>query len=247
MVLSVDLKGEHGISVINDDPTRTREILVSSLIIGEPAAWYSLRGNSILYAFAKRIIDIVGSILLLVITSPVLLISAVLIKLTSPGPVIFKQKRAGLMGRPFVMYKLRTMVDGMEDTTSIANGYPSGVNGAVFKLKDDPRITPVGKVLRKLSIDELPQLVNVLKGQMSLVGPRPLPLDQIRFDTIQERARLTVKPGLTGLWQVSGRSDIPYDEWIELDYYYVVNRSLWLDLIIILKTIPAVLSCRGAY
>ena len=115
------------------------------------------------------------------------------------------------------------------------------------KLKNDPRVTFLGRFLRTTSMDELPQIINVLRGHMSLVGPRPLPLDEVRFDTFAERARLTVKPGMTGLWQVSGRADIPYDEWLELDLYYVQNRSLALDLLILLRTIPAVLSCRGAY
>ncbi len=206
----------------------------------------ALKGDSLLYAFLKRVIDLGLGVILFVVFLPVMVIVGIMIKLDSSGPIIFRQKRAGYMGKPFVMYKFRTMVENVKNEEEIFNN-PAGKNGAVFKLKDDPRITPIGRILRKLSIDELPQLVNIIKGEMSLVGPRPLPLNQVRFDTLPERVRLMVKPGLTGLWQVSGRADIPYEEWIELDYYYVLNRSLWFDLMILLKTIPAVLSCKGAY
>ncbi len=198
------------------------------------------------YSVAKRIMDIVLSITLVILTAPIMLIAAIAIKLTSPGRIIFRQKRAGRYGKIFTMLKFRTMVDNVDNEDDILN-HPDGQNGPVFKLKDDPRITKIGKILRRTSIDELPQLINVLKGDMSIIGPRPLPLNQVRFDTLAERARLSVKPGITGLWQVSGRADLPYEEWIQLDLYYVAHRSLRLDLWILLKTIPAVLSGRGAY
>jgi lipopolysaccharide/colanic/teichoic acid biosynthesis glycosyltransferase len=197
------------------------------------------------YLIAKRILDIVLAGLALLLSLPILIVAGLAIVLTSRGPMIFRQRRAGLMGRTFMMYKLRTMRAGQ--TKDIYYGTQEGRNGPAFKLKNDPRVTAVGRFLRRTSIDELPQLVNVLLGQMSLVGPRPLPLDQVRVDSIEERSRLTVKPGLTGLWQISGRADVPYEAWIEMDLYYVQHQSLWFDLQILLKTIPAVFSCRGAY
>jgi lipopolysaccharide/colanic/teichoic acid biosynthesis glycosyltransferase len=175
-----------------------------------------------------------------------MVISAVLIKLTSRGPIFFSQKRAGKMGKPFTMHKFRTMKIACDDDV-YPKEFIGGWNGPVFKDRNDPRITWVGKWLRKMSIDELPQLINVIRGEMSLVGPRPLPLDQVRFDSVEEKSRLTVKPGITGLWQVSGRSDIPYDEWLEMDLYYIQHQSLWLDVQLLLQTIPAVLSGKGAY
>jgi len=199
------------------------------------------------YVIAKRIIDIVGALVLGVLTGPLIAIAALAIKLTSRRRrVIFTQQRAGRLGRPFTMYKLRSMV-AQTPHESIIFRNANGRNVPALKLKDDPRITTVGRFLRRTSIDELPQLINVIRGHMSLVGPRPLPLDEVRLDTLPERARLSIKPGLTGLWQVSGRADVPYDEWVELDLYYVMHRSIWLDLQILLRTIPAVITCRGAY
>ncbi len=197
------------------------------------------------YRICKRIFDVVLASVAFLVSLPILLIAGLAIRLTSRGPVIFKQKRAGLMGKTFTMYKLRTMKAGQ--TGDVYYGPQEGRNGPAFKLKNDPRITWVGRFLRRTSIDELPQLMNVIMGQMSLVGPRPLPLDQVRVDSVEERSRLTVKPGITGLWQVSGRADVPYEAWIEMDLYYVQHQSLWLDAQILFKTIPAVLSCRGAY
>jgi len=197
------------------------------------------------YQVIKRILDVSLSIFLLILSLPILIVAGIAIKITSKGPVIFKQRRAGLCGRPFTMYKLRTMVRDMDDEMILFRQGQG--NSPVFKLKDDPRITRVGRFLRRTSIDELPQLVNVILGDMSLVGPRPLPLDQVRLTNLEERSRLSVKPGLTGLWQVSGRADVPYTEWLAMDFYYIQHRDLWLDFLILLKTVPAVLSCKGAY
>ncbi len=209
------------------------------------------RGTSALrvqaYEAAKRVIDVVLAGLLLVLTAPILLVSIVLVKLSSRGPILFRQLRAGRGGRPFTMYKLRTMYSGASDDKELFRDLNELQNAPVFKIRRDPRITTVGRYLRRSSIDELPQLVNVLRGEMSLVGPRPLPLDEIRSLDWGERLRLSVRPGLTCLWQIAGRSEIPYGEWMQLDGYYVQNRELSLDLKIILKTIPAVLSGRGAY
>ncbi len=213
-----------------------------------PAGWthvYS-RPQSKARARMSRAADLAGSVVLLALTLPVIIVAAIAVKLTSRGPIIFKQHRSGLLGRPFTMYKLRSMrKDAHEEKLEFLRA--EGLNGPTFKLKRDPRVTRVGAFLRKTSIDELPQLVNVLLGHMTLVGPRPLPLHQIRLDRFSERSRLSVKPGITGLWQISGRADIPYDEWIELDLYYVQHQSLTLDFHILMRTIPAVISGRGAY
>jgi lipopolysaccharide/colanic/teichoic acid biosynthesis glycosyltransferase len=169
-----------------------------------------------------------------------------LILLTSPGPVLFTQKRVGLHKRDFLVYKFRTMVVGAEKRQKEIE-HLNEVSGPVFKIKNDPRITTVGKFLRKTSIDELPQLINVLKGDMSLVGPRPLPIrDYAGFSEDWQRRRFSVRPGITCLWQVSGRSQISFDKWMELDLQYIDKWSLWLDLQILLRTIPAVLKGEGA-
>jgi len=203
--------------------------------------WPASTWNEVL----RRTIDVAGSIVLLLLTLPVMAAAILAIRLTSRGPAVFRQVRAGRYGQPFVMYKLRTMRHNAPHLRLAEQD--EGRNGPAFKLRNDPRVTHIGRLLRRTSIDELPQLLNVLRGEMSLVGPRPLPLHQVRLGTLSERARISVKPGLTGLWQVSGRADIPYDEWVELDLYYVQHRSIRLDLQILLKTIPAVLTCRGAY
>jgi lipopolysaccharide/colanic/teichoic acid biosynthesis glycosyltransferase len=173
--------------------------------------------------------------------------AALLIRLSSPGPVLFRQQRAGLNGQPFTMLKFRTMVTNAEQLKQELAAL-NEMSGPVFKVTNDPRITPIGRFLRKWSIDELPQLLNVLRGEMSLVGPRPLPVDEVRrFDDPAHRRRLSVKPGLTCLWQVSGRNDVKdFKEWVRLDLEYIDNWSLWLDLKILLRTIPAVFAGTGA-
>src|SRR5579884_1818186 len=196
--------------------------------------------------FIKRTLDILISSLSLILLSPILLITAVLIKLTSPGPVIFRQERIGLNKRRFWMYKFRTMVPDAEKRLAELEKF-NEVSGPVFKIRNDPRITPIGKFLRATSIDELPQLFNVLKGDMSLVGPRPLPLRDYRgFSEDWHRRRFSVRPGITCLWQVNGRSSIPFEKWMELDMQYIDEWSLWLDLKILAGTIPAVLKGSGA-
>jgi len=197
----------------------------------------------------KRILDFSLSALLLVGIAPVLLLAAILIKLTSPGPVFFVQKRVGLGKRTFSIYKFRTMVANAEAKQGEIE-HLNEVSGPVFKIKKDPRITPIGRFLRKTSVDELPQLFNVLSGDMSLVGPRPLPLrDYALFAEAGEdwqRCRFSVRPGITCLWQVNGRSSLPFHRWMELDLQYVRTWSLWLDLQILARTIPAVLRGSGA-
>jgi len=194
----------------------------------------------------KRAIDLVGASVALVLFAPVMLAAAVAIKLSSPGPVIFAQERCGLNKRRFKMYKFRTMVVDAERLQMRLESQ-NEMEGPVFKIKDDPRLTRVGRILRKTSIDEMPQLLNVLRGEMSLVGPRPLPLrDLYRFTRPMDTRRFSVRPGLTGLWQVSGRSDLPYAEWIRLDLAYIDQWSLKLDLHILMRTFPAVLKGSGA-
>ena len=196
--------------------------------------------------FLKRTIDVVGSALGIIILSPLLLMIAILIRLTSPGPVFYIQKRSGLNGRRFILYKFRSMYKGAHQRLAeLADR--NEVSGPIFKIKNDPRITYVGKILRKFSLDELPQLFNVLRGQMSLVGPRPpLPKEVNQYEPWQRR-RLSMRPGITCLWQISGRNKISFDAWMKLDLEYIDSWSLWLDIKILFKTIPAVLFARGAY
>ena len=198
------------------------------------------------YRIAKRALDVVGGGLLLVLLAPVMLISAALIKLTTRGPVFFIQERVGLDGQTFRMVKFRTMHRGAEDDRRFLC-HRNEQAGPVFKIAEDPRLTFVGRQLRRTSIDELPQLLNVLRGEMSLVGPRPLWVREAEQVVGEARRRTTVKPGLTCLWQVSGRSELPYRDWVALDLLYIRHRGILLDLMILLQTVPAVLSCRGAY
>ena len=194
----------------------------------------------------KRMMDLVGATAGLVVAAPVLAVAAVAIKLADGGPVLYVQARHGQYRRPFRMYKLRTMVDGADSLQESLENL-NEASGPVFKIRDDPRITRFGRFLRRMSIDELPQLLNVLRGDMSLVGPRPLPLrDVARFTEAALVRRFSVRPGLTGLWQVSGRSDVPFKRWIEMYLEYIDRWSLALDGKIILKTLPAVLNGTGA-
>jgi exopolysaccharide biosynthesis polyprenyl glycosylphosphotransferase len=197
-------------------------------------------------AASKRLIDILVSALLLVFLSPLLFIITISIKLFSHGPAFFIQDRIGLNKRLFRLYKFRTMVEDAEPKQAMLESF-NELEGPAFKIKDDPRITKIGKFLRKTSLDELPQLMNVLKGDMSLVGPRPLPVrDYNGFKLDWHRRRFCVLPGITCLWQVNGRNDIPFDRWMELDLQYIDQWNLLLDLRILLKTIPAVLKKSGA-
>jgi exopolysaccharide biosynthesis polyprenyl glycosylphosphotransferase len=193
----------------------------------------------------KRIIDIFVSSCVLLLLSPVLAVVALLIKLGSPGPILFRQERVGLCGRPFHMLKFRSMVVDAEARQRHLM-HRNEQAGPVFKIKDDPRVTRVGRVLRRFSIDELPQFINVLRGEMAIVGPRPpLPSEVAKYELWQRR-RLSVRPGLTCLWQVSGRNNISFEEWMYLDMRYIDHWSLIEDLKLILKTVPVVVSGRGA-
>lgn len=198
------------------------------------------------YSFVKRAFDFGASLVGLVCLSPVLLATAVAIKLESEGPVIFSQDRVGLNGKKFKMYKLRSMVSNAEDLKEKLLEQ-NEMSGPMFKMKDDPRITKVGKFIRKTSIDELPQLINVLKGDMSLVGPRPsLPKEVKQFEPWMYE-RLQVKPGLTCYWQVSGRNNIDFEDWMKLDVKYVRERSLLGDLKLVFKTFFVLFGDKNAH
>jgi lipopolysaccharide/colanic/teichoic acid biosynthesis glycosyltransferase len=190
-------------------------------------------------------LDPICAALLLLLLWPVLLIVAAAIWCTMSRPILFSQERAGLHGRPFRMLKFRTMRIGAESEQSELREQ-NQLTGPVFKLREDPRVTPLGRFLRRTSLDELPQLFNVLNGSMSLVGPRPLPLSEQAAIHGWQRRRLTMKPGLTCLWQVSGRSDVDFVDWMLLDLKYIEDWNLWLDLVVLLKTLPVVLCGRGA-
>ena len=194
----------------------------------------------------KRAVDLVGAVLCLMLLSPFMLVIAAAVKLTSRGPVIFRQKRAGLGGKPFVIYKFRTMVAEASEAGNEALRRFNEQDGPVFKMRNDPRLTPLGKLLRRSSLDELPQLWNVVRGEMSLVGPRPLEWGEAMACDAWEQRRLEVTPGITCIWQISGRSNLTFAQWIRMDLEYIRRRSLLLDAWILLKTIPAVLSRRGA-
>ncbi len=195
----------------------------------------------------KRGCDLLIAALAMMILSPILILVSVLIKLDSNGPVFFKQDRVGLDGALFSMWKFRSMTSDAEVARTHLEAQNEMQNGVLFKMKKDPRITRVGRFIRKASIDELPQLLNVLKGDMSLVGPRPpLPSEVDEYGRF-DHARLSVLPGITCLWQVQGRSDIPFEQQVKLDVEYIETQSIKLDLILLLKTIPAVLTARGAY
>ncbi len=203
------------------------------------------REQMLLQLLLKRLVDVVVAAIALLVLAAGMGVVAVLIKLTSPGPVLFAQDRVGMNQRRFRLYKFRSMVADADEKKS-ALAHLNEVDGPVFKIENDPRITPIGRFIRRTSIDELPQLFNVLRGEMSLVGPRPpLPDEVVRYEWLF-RKRLSVKPGITCVWQVSGRNHITFERWMQMDHDYIENWSLWLDLKILLKTIPAVFLGRGA-
>ncbi|HZA84267.1 MAG TPA: sugar transferase [Actinomycetes bacterium] len=197
-------------------------------------------------AAAKRACDVALSALGLLALLPLFAVVALAVKATSPGPVVFRQERTGLRGRPFTLLKFRTMVAGADQLLEGLRAR-NEADGPLFKLRQDPRVTRVGAVLRRYSIDELPQLWNVLKGEMSLVGPRPPLADEVALYEEWQLDRLEVRPGITGLWQVSGRSELSFEDYVRLDLFYVENWSVAYDLFILSKTIPLLVSTRGAY
>ncbi len=203
------------------------------------------KNNSMVYSFFKRVLDIIGSVFGIVLFSPIALIVMILIKLESKGPVIFVQERVGKNKKKFNMYKFRSMVINAEELKENLKE-KNEMSGPMFKMKEDPRITKIGSFIRKTSIDELPQLFNVLKGEMSLVGPRPsLPNEVKEFESWMEE-RLDVKPGLTCYWQVSGRNNIDFEEWMKLDIKYVRDRGMFLYLKLIIKTVFVLFGDKNA-
>jgi exopolysaccharide biosynthesis polyprenyl glycosylphosphotransferase len=228
----------------------TMEILIDRAVFvpGESVPLFTLRPpvfEGIQYV-AKRTFDLLLSSLALVFLSPLLLVIAIAVKLSSPGPVIYRSIRPGMAGRPFRCFKFRTMREHADQVQHDLEALNES-NGALFKIRNDPRMTAVGRTLRRYSLDELPQLVNVVRGEMSLVGPRPLPMRD--FERLEDwhKKRYLVLPGITGLWQVSGRSELDFDDLVRLDFLYLERWSMLLDLSILIKTIPAVLTRRGAY
>jgi exopolysaccharide biosynthesis polyprenyl glycosylphosphotransferase len=244
----VDQCHQRGVSV-HIAPS-TMEILFkrAEFVPGESVPLFTLRPpvfEGIDYAI-KRTFDLVFSTVLLVLLSPVLLASAIAVKLSSRGPVIYHSTRPGMAGRPFRCFKFRTMRVHADQVQADLESF-NEASGALFKIRRDPRLTSIGRLLRRFSLDELPQLVNVIRGEMSLVGPRPLPMRD--FERLEDwhKKRYLVLPGITGLWQVSGRSELDFDDLVRLDFLYLERWSVFLDLVIMLKTIPAVLSRRGAF
>ena len=195
----------------------------------------------------KRLMDIVLSAVGMLLLSPVYLAIAAAVKLSSPGPVFFVQTRVGRYGRYFKFYKFRSMRQDAESQKAALMTRNESKDGVIFKMKDDPRITGVGRFLRRTSMDELPQLWNVFIGDMSLVGPRPPVPSEVAQYTLEDRKRLDVIPGITCLWQIKGRSEIPFNEQVRLDKEYILTPGVWKDIVILLKTIPAIIGGRGAY
>jgi exopolysaccharide biosynthesis polyprenyl glycosylphosphotransferase len=230
-------------------PTTTELLLQrGEYVPGEGAPLFELRPPVLAGTdwAVKKAFDFVVSALVVVIGLPFWLLIALAIKLDSRGPVFFSDRRVGVGEREFGMLKFRTMVAGAEER-QLELERLNEAGGALFKIRDDPRVTRVGRVLRRFSLDEIPQVLNVLRGEMSLVGPRPLPLRDFRQLEPWHRKRYHVLPGITGLWQISGRSDLTFDDLVRLDFYYIENWSIWLDISILVKTLPAVIQRRGAY
>jgi lipopolysaccharide/colanic/teichoic acid biosynthesis glycosyltransferase len=231
-------------SVLNSPPTaRPAPPAVAML----PVYLRSTAGPSAAYTTAKRLLDIAVALTALVVLSPLFLVVALAVKMTDGGPVFFRQKRVGLNGKVFDFFKFRSMcVDAEARKAELLRQNKHG-NSITFKMLRDPRITWVGRIIRKTSIDEMPQLWNVLIGEMTLVGPRPAVVPEVQRYTPRERRRLAVVPGLTCIWQVSGRADLDFQQQVELDVRYIRERSLWLDFKLMVLTVPAVLSGKGAY
>lgn len=224
--------------------TRSGRMRIMFRLRAKRAIWWVVVHSSLVL---KRSLDLVASTLGLLLLSPLLAVTALLIKVEDGGPVLFQQQRVGLRGRLFAMWKFRSMVPEAEDAKERLLQRNEMQGGVLFKMRNDPRVTRVGRVLRKFSIDELPQLWNVFVGDMSLVGPRPPVPREVEKYTVEQRQRLLAKPGLTCFWQVEGRSEIDFEGQVRLDMQYVRSESFWLDIKLLLKTVPAVLFGKGAY
>ncbi len=259
LIADPDFPEQHGVELVDEChrlgvkvrvAPSTMELLVhrGEFVPGQSVPLFELTPpvfEGIDYA-VKRTFDFVGATVLLVVLSPVLLLIALAVRLSSRGPVLYRSLRPGIGGEPFPCMKFRTMYSGAHDEQRDLESL-NEASGALFKIRDDPRLTAVGRLLRRFSLDELPQLLNVLRREMSLVGPRPLPLRD--FEKLEDwhKKRYLVLPGITGLWQVSGRSELDFDELVRLDFLYLERWSVSLDLTILLKTVPAVLTRRGAF
>jgi exopolysaccharide biosynthesis polyprenyl glycosylphosphotransferase len=230
---------------INFFPTRNARVEFEELD-GVPLVSFTTTPSNVAHLAAKRALDVLLAAVMLVLLAPVLVVTALAIKLSSPGSVLFQQERIGLNGRIFTLYKFRTMIEDAHRKRAEVS-HLNEMAGPVFKMKADPRVTLVGRFLRKFSLDELPQLWNVLKGDMSLVGPRPPIPEEVSLYERWQKRRLSMRPGLTCLWQISGRNDVDFDRWMKLDLQYIDNWSPSLDFKILLRTIPVVLSGRGAW
>jgi exopolysaccharide biosynthesis polyprenyl glycosylphosphotransferase len=243
----VSLCEQHGIAIRFDSQIFNLKNSASDAHDWEMSQVLATSGSADIWpAIVKRVFDCIVSGALLILLAPVFIVVGFLVKCTSPGSILFRQTRVGLNKRQFQIYKFRTMIANAEQVQDKLLSM-NEMDGPVFKIANDPRVTPLGKVLRKTSIDELPQLFNVLKGEMSLVGPRAMSLrDYQLFDQDWQRRRFSVKPGITCLWQVNGRSSIPFEQWMELDMQYIDKWSLWLDLKILAQTVPAVWRGTGA-
>ncbi len=238
------LQDERSLAYWSEAATRSGRLRIMFRLRMKRFIWWFVVHFSLVL---KRAMDLTASGLGLLFLSPLFALLALLIKLEDGGPVIFRQQRVGLRGRLFPMYKFRSMVlnaDQIKDQLLAANEMQGGV---IFKMKNDPRVTRIGRVLRKFSLDELPQLWNIFVGDMSLVGPRPPVPREVAEYTVEQRQRLLAKPGLTCFWQVQGRSNIDFEGQVRLDMQYVRSESFWLDLKLLLKTVPAVLFGKGAY
>jgi lipopolysaccharide/colanic/teichoic acid biosynthesis glycosyltransferase len=235
--------------VVVDLTQPSRPVIVDLVTTVEPsedlstgllvASWWQLA--------AKRAVDIVGSLAMLMLLSPVLLITAIAIAVSSEGGVIHRQRRIGRNGRAFTMLKFRSMIDGAHEQRHLYEHRNSHDRGPIFKIPDDPRVTGVGRLIRRFSIDELPQLLNVLKGDMSLVGPRPPLPEEFETYNVRQQLRTLATPGLTCIWQVSGRSDVDFDSWVDMDLEYIKRWTFRLDLLLLAKSVPAVIAGHGAY
>jgi exopolysaccharide biosynthesis polyprenyl glycosylphosphotransferase len=227
------------VSLMKSKPILQENMGVPLFEVGYPRLDNTQRG-------LKRLLDVTGSLLGLILLSPLLLAVALAVRLTSPGPVLFRQKRVGADEKVFICYMFRSMYEDAEARQAELEAM-NEADGAVFKIKNDPRVTPVGRLIRRWSIDELPQLINVLKGEMSLVGPRPLPLRDFERMSETHKKRLAAVPGMSGYWQISGRSNLSFEDMVRLDLYYIENWTLSFDIKIILKTLGAILRREGAY
>lgn len=236
-----------GDATVEKPQDRTRAAVEATrLSLFEEGFWRTeQRLPGLVYFALKRGADIFISLLAIILLSPLMLAVAIAIKLESRGPLIYQQLRSGLLNKPFMMFKFRSMRVHADDMKSALMA-KNEMDGPVFKIKDDPRVTRVGRFIRRWSLDELPQLFNILRGEMTIVGPRPLPVEEVALLDERQMARQSVKPGLTCIWQISGRNEIPFEEWIQLDLIYIANRSTFIDLEIFVRTFFAVLSRKGS-